>query len=390
MAPMGRNEYLADAFEKCVAAVRSLPKGDAPFPSLPGPEQDFWLPLVKSQDMTLLLQTINSKLLFQNLLNPYPSSTLTPSLLDILVFSSIFDHFHQSTNALSSTALSTYPDVYRWFDLIQHYLAKYIPSFKMLVIPKETSDLDWELINKSGQEPVEKESKKSSRENEAKLNDSEVVNDEEMEAKREAARKKKEEKKKAKEAQKEANKAAAQGDSAAGSAGDTAADVAPYRADIRVGKIISAEKHPDADKLYLEKIDVGNGEIRTVCSGLVAYIPSPDLLLGLCLVVCNLKPANMVGIKSEAMVLAATSADGNTVAVLRPPESAVVGERVSYLGIETTEEPDAQLNPKKKLFEKISAHFRTDESGNAFWKDHQWMTSAGPCVAEGISNGTIR
>lgn len=45
------------------------------------------------------------------------------------------------------------------------------------------------------------------------------------------------------------------------------------RLDIRVGKILKAEKHPKADSLYVEEIDVGGGEIRTVVSGLVKYIP---------------------------------------------------------------------------------------------------------------------
>lgn len=38
----------------------------------------------------------------------------------------------------------------------------------------------------------------------------------------------------------------------------------PHRLDIRVGKILEATKHPDADTLYVEKIDVGEAEPRTV------------------------------------------------------------------------------------------------------------------------------
>ena len=40
------------------------------------------------------------------------------------------------------------------------------------------------------------------------------------------------------------------------------------RLDIRVGKIVSCEKHPDADALYQEQIDVGESAPRTVSSGL--------------------------------------------------------------------------------------------------------------------------
>lgn len=41
------------------------------------------------------------------------------------------------------------------------------------------------------------------------------------------------------------------------------------RLDLRVGKIVEVSKHPDADTLYLEKIDVGEAQPRTVVSGLV-------------------------------------------------------------------------------------------------------------------------
>ncbi len=49
------------------------------------------------------------------------------------------------------------------------------------------------------------------------------------------------------------------------------------RLDIRVGLITSAKKHPDADSLYVEEIDVGEGQTRTVVSGLVKYIPLEEM-----------------------------------------------------------------------------------------------------------------
>lgn len=51
--------------------------------------------------------------------------------------------------------------------------------------------------------------------------------------------------------------------------------------DIRVGKIISCEKHPDADSLYVEQIDVGEAEgPRTIVSGLVKYVPLEEMQVG--------------------------------------------------------------------------------------------------------------
>lgn len=45
------------------------------------------------------------------------------------------------------------------------------------------------------------------------------------------------------------------------------------RLDLRVGRIVSAQKHPDADSLYVEQVDVGEAAPRTVVSGLVKHIP---------------------------------------------------------------------------------------------------------------------
>lgn len=45
------------------------------------------------------------------------------------------------------------------------------------------------------------------------------------------------------------------------------------RLDFRVGKIVEVEKHPDADTLYIEKVDLGEGRTRTVVSGLVKFVP---------------------------------------------------------------------------------------------------------------------
>lgn len=90
---------------------------------------------------------------------------------------------------------------------------------------------------------------------------------------------------------------------------------------------------------------------RTVCSGLVKFIPDPEQLIGYCIVLCNLKPVNMRGVKSEAMILCATSKDGNTVELVKPPQGVTIGERVTFPGHEGA--ADSVLNPKKKIFEKV-------------------------------------
>ena len=55
------------------------------------------------------------------------------------------------------------------------------------------------------------------------------------------------------------------------------AEISISRLNIRVGIITKAQKHPDADSLYVEEIDVGEGQPRTVVSGLVKFIPLEDM-----------------------------------------------------------------------------------------------------------------
>lgn len=57
----------------------------------------------------------------------------------------------------------------------------------------------------------------------------------------------------------------------------TVADISVSRLDIRVGVIKKVQKHPDADSLYVEEIDVGEESTRTVVSGLVKYIPLEEM-----------------------------------------------------------------------------------------------------------------
>ncbi|CAB1350465.1 unnamed protein product [Coregonus sp. 'balchen'] len=145
------------------------------------------------------------------------------------------------------------------------------------------------------------------------------------------------------------NKGAGKGNSKAAE-GD---ELVPSRLDIRVGKVLSVEKHPDADSLYLEKIDVGEAEPRTVVSGLVAYVSQEALQDRLVLLLCNLKPQKMRGVESQAMLLCASiEGEPRRVEPLDPPEGSSPGERVFVEGYETGK-PDDKLNPKKKTWEKL-------------------------------------
>ncbi|KAJ1065198.1 hypothetical protein K5549_006007 [Capra hircus] len=166
-------------------------------------------------------------------------------------------------------------------------------------------------------------------------------------------------------------------------------EVIPSRLDIRVGKVISVDKHPDADSLYVEKIDVGEAEPRTVVSGLVQFVPKEELQDRLVVVLCNLKPQKMRGVESQGMLLCA-SLEGvdRKVEPLDPPAGSAPGERVFVKGYEKGQ-PDEELKPKKKVFEKLQADFKISDECIAQWKQTNFMTKLGSISCKSLKGGNI-
>ncbi len=75
---------------------------------------------------------------------------------------------------------------------------------------------------------------------------------------------------------------------------------------LRAGKILEASKHPDADRLLVVKVDVGEEQPRQIVAGIADKF-APEALVGrTVIVVCNLKPRKMRGLWSNGMLLAAS------------------------------------------------------------------------------------
>jgi methionyl-tRNA synthetase len=137
---------------------------------------------------------------------------------------------------------------------------------------------------------------------------------------------------------------------ASGSGGGAAAalpDIAQI--DLRVGHIVRAWAHPEAEKLWCEEIDLGEGKPRTIASGLRQFYSLEQMQGRRVVVVANLKPRTMVGFESQGMVLCAASADRRVVEFVEPPAGARVGERIRVAGVsESTEPAPETVNPAKK------------------------------------------
>jgi len=233
--------------------------------------------------------------------------------------------------------------------------------------------------------------------------------------------------------------------------------------DLRVGRIVSAEPHPDADGLYIEQIDVGDAaddaaadaaaadgttpttltatatttKTRTIVSGLAKYVPLDELRGSLVVVLCNLKPRALKGVKSHGMLLAASDEAHTAVEPLRPPEGARPGERVWFAapgagagagaGLAAGDdvsvagaqrEPEGRARPlepngvaKKRVWESVAPHLRTgggagggggggggSSGGGAgpggapvarFAGSRVMMTSAGPVVAKTLADSRV-
>lgn len=80
---------------------------------------------------------------------------------------------------------------------------------------------------------------------------------------------------------------------------------------LKVAKIVSVERNPDSDKLYIEHLDDGSGTDRVIQSGLVPYLKESELLGKHVIIADNLAPRKMRGIESRGMLLAADYKDAD-------------------------------------------------------------------------------
>ncbi|MCR4334435.1 MAG: hypothetical protein NUV47_01755 [Patescibacteria group bacterium] len=99
------------------------------------------------------------------------------------------------------------------------------------------------------------------------------------------------------------------------------------KVEICVGKILSAEKIPDTDKLLKLSVDFSEEKPRQIVSGISMYFPDLQNLIGKkCLFVINLEPRIIKGVESNGMLFALSTLDGNF-SLLEPNDSIPVGTK---------------------------------------------------------------
>ena len=96
--------------------------------------------------------------------------------------------------------------------------------------------------------------------------------------------------------------------------------------DLRIAEIIEAKEHPDADRLHVLKIALGD-EIKQIVAGIREQYATDELIGRKIVVVNNLEPVSIRGEVSNGMLLAARGDDGPV--ILLPEKDVSSGARVS-------------------------------------------------------------
>lgn len=95
--------------------------------------------------------------------------------------------------------------------------------------------------------------------------------------------------------------------------------------ELAVGRVKEAKAHPNADRLLVLQVDLGKEQRQLVAGIKRSYMPE-ELVGKQVVVICNLEPATIRGVKSQGMVLAASDDQG--VSIIRPERHMALGSGV--------------------------------------------------------------
>ncbi len=138
-----------------------------------------------------------------------------------------------------------------------------------------------------------------------------------------------------------------------------------FSLDIRIGLIKRVRDHPNADKLYIVEIDLGN-EKRQLVAGIKKYYSAEELVGKKVAVLCNLKPAEIRGVTSQGMVLAAD--DGRTIALLT--SNAPIGSRAIPEGEKASDLSSDEISIDEFLENELRI-----KNGIVFWNNKKLLAA---------------
>ncbi|GAA0148765.1 translational protein [Lithospermum erythrorhizon] len=354
----------SDLKTTCITIFKSTPNGDAminnnEFVKWIEFSEKFLADGASEKYLSDLNQDLVSKAVLQG-------NGLKPSAADIVVFSAI----HASVIGLSDSDRDKFPHLVRWMDYIQNK-ENIGQLFDKILVPEVHFDPPAiKTIKKT-------EADSSTKKTLPKDNGSGSTKEADTKAQPPAEKKASAGKKTTTDVKKVPEKGS----------DDKDKDLSVSLLKIQIGVIRKAWKHPSADSLLVEEIDVGEATPRQVVSGLANYCTPEQLTDRRVVLVTNVKPGKLRDVMSQGLVLCASDKEKKQVEPLIAPNEARVGECVVFTGHEG--KPEEVLNPKKKQLEKISEHLSTDDQGVATYRGIPFMTSAGPCTSS-IPNGSIK
>ncbi|KAE8279527.1 Aminoacyl tRNA synthase complex-interacting multifunctional protein 1 [Larimichthys crocea] len=161
------------------------------------------------------------------------------------------------------------------------------------------------------------------------------------------------------------------------------------RLDLRVGRILNIRRHPLAEGLAVQDVDVGEDAPRVVVSKLEENTDFEELQGSLAVLLCNVKAYRMKGLVSQARLLCCSASEDDGAELLAPPTGSTPGDRVTFLNYPG--EPDRELQSKQKVWELVQPDLQVDSRGVANYKGCRFeVKGKGLCRAPSLTNCIIR
>ena len=157
------------------------------------------------------------------------------------------------------------------------------------------------------------------------------------------------------------------------------------RIELRIGTVVEVNDHPEAEKLYVLKVDLGEEEPRTIVTNIKSFYPYDKMMGRKLLVVSNLKSANFRGVKSFGMLMAAEDLEmgWNSLLLLDPSVDVPNGTLMSC-GMETK-----GLRCEMKHLEKVTIKVACVKDGRFLGKEISLPEGAPERVAAVIDGDDI-